>query len=663
MPGRRLLFLLVLGVLPARAQNPIADITEPVLTPFALYQPDRIEYIPAVPDYAIQPDFSDVVNFDRFYFSDDEQARLQKNHFFARKGRYSQFYDSYNACTWNGTPVFVTTDAVLHIYHTLFDRLLRDIEVRFFMPALERLITALIERTEPLCSEQQGETVREAALRNLAYLHVARCLLHGQLENVPLSIRDWVQAEWELIQKQEGYAFSPIFGSFSALDYSRFKPRGHYTQSNALRRYFQTLTWFGKMIFTMEPEKFPKLAERHTLQAVLLTQALCRLENEETPLADYEQIIHPTNFFIGPPDDPAVLEYRGIAEQIYGPDWLQLDADTLADAARLSAFMDEAQKLPEPEIPNWIYGSFITYKGFRFMGQRTIPDSYLFSRLVMPYVDERLMPMGLDVMAVLGSERAAAHLDTLYQQTRYANYGYQRSVLGAEFAARPAADWAQNLYWNWLYTLLPLLTSKGSGYPVFMQSPAWADKELMTALASWAELRHDTILYAKQSTTPCCIPPGTPRSYVEPNPQLYARLGALLRYTRDGLEQRDLLPQDYRDRITLFDHLLAFLRDVAVKELQNEPLSDSEYDNIFCFGDAAKKLLAEFEPNDPWNMDADDMAVIADVHTDSNTDQCLQVGVAYPLELFVIVREGGITRITVGTVFSYYEFNQPISER
>ncbi|GAH96290.1 unnamed protein product, partial [marine sediment metagenome] len=63
-------------------------------------------------------------------------------------------------------------------------------------------------------------------------------------------------------------------------------------------------------------------------------------------------------------------------------------------------------------------------------------------------------------------------------------------------------EWKQNLYWRWLYALLPLLEeNKDVDLPCFIQSPAWVDKELQTVLGSWTELRHDTILYAKQSYT------------------------------------------------------------------------------------------------------------------------------------------------------------------
>src|SRR3712207_8909183 len=51
------------------------------------------------------------------------------------------------------------------------------------------------------------------------------------------------------------------------------------------------------------------------------------------------------------------------------------------------------------------------------------------------------------------------------------------------------------------YTTLFRSKPRGQGYPTFMQQSDYTDKELETALASWASLRHDTILYAEQSYT------------------------------------------------------------------------------------------------------------------------------------------------------------------
>ena len=160
----------------------------------------------------------------------------------------------------------------------------------------------------------------------------------------------------------------------------------------------------------------------------------------------------------------------------------------------------------------------------RHMGQRFIPDSYVFSNIVDPYTGEykgeliegdkapftlvtsgagkqiRGFPRGLDVMSLLGSERAVYWLDEL-NDSSYENYSARYEELDSEFSNFSAADWNRNLYWSWLYSLQPLLKDYGSGYPTFMQTDAWQDKELSTSLASWTELRHDTILYAKQSET------------------------------------------------------------------------------------------------------------------------------------------------------------------
>jgi hypothetical protein len=101
----------------------------------------------------------------------------------------------------------------------------------------------------------------------------------------------------------------------------------------------------------------------------------------------------------------------------------------------------------------------------------------------------------------------------------------------------------QNLYWSWLYTLDALIGEKGEGYPSFMHSKAWLHKELNTFLSSWTELKHDTILYAKQIYAEMGggMAGVDDRGYVEPNPKLYARLAALVNMTREGLSTRIII--------------------------------------------------------------------------------------------------------------------------
>src|SRR5207248_127415 len=115
--------------------------------------------------------------------------------------------------------------------------------------------------------------------------------------------------------------------------------------------------------------------------------------------------------------------------------------------------------------------------------------------------------------------------------------------------------------WSWLYALQPLLTRFGPGYPTFMTTTAYHTKSLNTALASWAQLRHDTILYAKQSYTmfkPVMAerPVKPVQGYVEPLPELYARLLALTRMTSRGLGDMKVLDEKATQRLAALDALL-----------------------------------------------------------------------------------------------------------
>jgi hypothetical protein len=109
----------------------------------------------------------------------------------------------------------------------------------------------------------------------------------------------------------------------------------------------------------------------------------------------------------------------------------------------------------------------------------------------------RGLPKGLDFMAAMGSEEAYTILKDM-GENQYANYDTQMTKVRKEIGGLQTDSWTQNLYWSWLYALQPLLEPKDAQYPSFMRTQAWTRKDLHTALGSWTELKHDTILYAKQ---------------------------------------------------------------------------------------------------------------------------------------------------------------------
>ncbi|WP_254591385.1 DUF3160 domain-containing protein [Methanocella conradii] len=413
----------------------------------------------------------------------------------------------------------------------------------------------------------------------------------------------------------------------------------------------------------------PGAAKEQTRMAILITLAL-----KDKALDLWKGIYEPTVFFVGETDDLSAFDYSQLLLEVYGSDISLAD---LADDTKLQAFIDKALKLKEPRIVSTLLtdqeyaeSGTDTIKGFRLMGQRFIPDSYMFQELVYAKVgtqaDPRLFPMGLDVMAVLGSKRAYEILDSVYNETRYLNYGKQMESLRQQFTALKAEDWTQNLYWCWLYCLMALLNEKGDGYPSFMKSQAWTDKELNTSLGSWTELRHDTILYAKQSyTMSAVIPTELAKGYVEPNPELYGRLASLTSMTIEGLRSRSLLLEAFSGRLTALKDLLVSLKSISEKELTSTALSDDDYSLIRGYGNILENLTT-FPPEVSGAITSDvdkRMAIVADVHTDVNTGMVLEEAVGNPYHIFVAVPIEGNLTIVKGAAFSYYEFKQPMSDR
>jgi hypothetical protein len=666
---------------------PLAQaIAETVSGRFAAYEPYPVEVEPSVQPYAV--DLNSVANPDVLLaLSDRQRTLLEQNGFVVVPHGAQQIYQIYQAAKDQSQPIFVTTDALLHTYHILYDYTLRFAEIKHFVDDLQGLNEAMLAASLQQVQSTSGQ-VQEAAERNVAFFAVASVLLDPSVA-VPSEVQGLVQAELSLIEAHGGFAESPIFGYEE--DYSQYVPRGHYTRNETFERYFKAMMWYGRVMFRLKPGDKPEGVQKgrmETRQAILVVAALQSATVGEQPaLAIWDRIYEPTVFFVGQTDDLNVYDYSQLIKEVYGE---SLNLGDLEDESRLDAFIEKAMTLHPPEIVS----SFVTdqedpeevTKGFRFMGQRFIPDSYIFQQLVydevklyqgtgQPFtkVDSiagpiRGFPRGLDVASVLGSQRAEEIIEA-EGDADYDGYPEQLAKLRGEFAALPAEQWVENLYWNWLYSLRPLLEVKGEGYPVFMQNKAWMDKDLNAFLGSWTELRHDTILYAKQSYTVMATglmpEPEPAKGYVEPQPEVYARLAALCRQMRIGLEERGLLNPEYTDKLNRMESLLLSLKTIAEKELSGQALTDEEYAQIRNIADVLEGITTfSVEVEDQITSEADErMAIVADVHTEGNSGQVLEEGVGDAFTIYVVAPVEGQQVVAQGGVFSYYEFKQPMSDR
>ncbi len=655
---------------------------------FAAYPEITVALPETYQGYTLPVDTAALGNYDHFAFSDAQNALLAQNGFVVAPARWLEFFQVYESARYNETPIFVTTDSVYHVYHLLFDKMLRDLEREHFEPDIRALTQACLQSAYDLYVELQGTELEDTARGVVAYFGVADALINPEAV-IPSEVTDLVAGELALIEGHAGLNGSPLFSRNCPTgcdpcdtvppqecldqpclceDYSQYVPRGHYTRSEQLERYFRTMMWYGRINMRLQqPDE--------TRMALLITYIMRHTDVDGTPADQvWARVYDPTVFIVGKADDLGFHEYGTIWDATFGPD---APASAIADADKFAAFVAAARQLPPPQINSmWVYiweDKEQVTQGFRFMGQRFVLDAYVFDEMTWREVgemgNERWLPKGLDVMAALGSEEAYTILDDM-GETAYLHYPEQMEKLRGEIAALELDSWTQNLYWNWLYAFGPLLEPKGEQYPAFMQSQAWTRKDMHTALASWTELKHDTILYAKQSMAEMGggAPPEPSHGWVEPNPEAYARLLALTRMTHDGLGSRDLLTENTDANLSRLDDLLVFLLEASQHELAGEPLTDDDYWRIEYYGGELEAMtLAAADKEDGEGevfFEQDDQApIVADVATDPN-GYVLEEGSGYIFGIYVVVPDGrGGLHITQGGVYSYYEFPWPIDDR
>ena len=452
------------------------------------------------------------------------------------------------------------------------------------------------------------------------------------------------------------------------IDYTQFVPRGHYTRTEDLKKYFKAMMWYGLAPFPLEYQGEggrPVRADRQIRQALLITHALGDPGDDKGLWRSWQEVYIPITVLVGQSDDFTPGDYQKVAGEALGKGWQPQDLER--DDA-VAAFYEAARKLPGPRIRQQLVG-IPTGPQFRFMGQRYIPDSEMLQEL--SHWPERPFPRGLDVPAVLGSARARDHLLKEYREgEKWAEYPSKLTALQSRFGGLDLGTWQSNLYYGWLWALKPVIEERGEGYPVFMRNQAWRDKNLNTFLGSWAELRHDTVLYGKQSGAECGgggeLPPPPP-SFVEPEVEFYSRLAWLVDSTRAHISRVGMLTEGMDYKLDYFARLIRFLERISLKELSGEPVTREEYDQLKIYGTILERLSIRVAANgikDWYEITSDtdrDMAIVTDVHTSGAS--VLEEGVGHADEIYVVVPAGGKLHLARGAVFSYYEFIHPASSR
>jgi hypothetical protein len=561
-----------------------------------------------------------------------ERAKLGENGFVvSERLSYPSFGQALLDTYQKDLPVMVTADMILHALHSSYDAILMELELTVLRPTIRE---SLLATRGALAGFEATTPEAQAALSDCdMYLTVALSLLDGQqLASAGGTVDDKVTFFLTKIAAL-GMEGVEIFGAPRIMDFSQFEPRGHYEDLPELQQYFRAMMWLGRVdLRFVEFDPYADqwiFRDRQLADAWLLTSA-AKASGATVGLLKADTILRA---LVGDVDYVTFVGVEGLSAA-HGID--SLDEASALDADTTSAVTEEllAGKWGEQKInSHWLTTNPMSAEptplppAFAFFGQRFTVDSHVFSNVVYDNIVNdgqkmyRRLPDPLDALFVLGNSQVLPHLMGELEQ-----WQYQGNLHSLRFLVDwyDAGFWAKNVYNLWLSALRGLNEpTTASIYPEAMRTPAWRDRIINTQFGSWAQLRHDTLLYVKQSYTGGC---DYPTGWVDAYPELWAALetvgdrmteavvgtpaeqnvGAFFANWKATMARLGSIAQGQLDGLPLSAEDQAFLHDTAIASEEGCVIAlTGWYAGLFFEGSDA---ALEWDPT------------IADVHTNPSED-------------------------------------------
>lgn len=599
----------------------------------------------------------------RFNLDKKEQDALARSGFVVpARLTFPSYSHAFHEIYQSEMPLYVSVDAILHAVYIGNDRTLERVEQRRLAPLLGRTLAALHCTLPKVAPSYPPEVARDLDV----YLTVARSLLDERPVSAAFEGSD---AEATSLVKRAldaaSLAVVPLFGRDRYVDFTMFTPRGHYTRSPDLTRYFRAATWLARVELNLVSRSSRSSAStdaadpRETPREAIDALALADLAERAGAMDAIRAMDAAWSAFAGiredvPLDHLASIRSRAAIADLRAPDAFdQLKAAIGQGYTRTTRlhFMPKGTR----ELP--VIATLL--------GPRVVADAAATQALVEPVTPGRHVVHAAEMAYALGLDRAKAHL-------------------GGEIAAHPLL--AQNLdkarqitrtprssndlYSAWLGAALALAERPSGALPSFMKTEAFADMRVGSAIAAFAQLKHNTVLIAGNAYDQggCEIPDG----YVEPAPAVYR---ALVAYAERGLAAAKVF--DPKDEARSFEYftrtakILRALGSIAASELEGRALSADEQRFLSMILEMTMGATSAPPTYTGWYFDlfptrTDALAgadFIADYFTSGEKGVISYVGASAPRLGVFVVDTNGSPRVVVGPVARAYEHQGPLAKR
>ena len=449
--------------------------------------------------------------------SEKDISSLEKNRILITNDTYKQIFSAYIG---SKKPSFITSDSFLNAYHVAYEESILQLENTMAgrLPFILKMILKSINDTDYNITGNPM-LLSSAKKRATLVIGIALRLTDDSFRLKDDELNSIIEEEIKRIFKAKDILMPDWLGkpdpTFIAIDYSRFRPRGFYTQSERLKRYFRAVSWLQAIPFRVSKDE-------ELLAILMLGKSISSGRIEESSLLRkrLSSFLNAYNTFIGTGDNWDLMDAADRTRNDFRMDltddnlqkwrdWLM--AEALSNGAgskindRIRSAHYDPEKKPEPE--------------FRIISAYRVPDAILFQQTTDPDKFKRPYPEGLEVLTVLGSDFAGRNLN-----------GQKKKILKT-IEPYKACFTGESLYIKYLDVLKTLIDEPDSEAPDFMKTTAWKIKSSNTALSGWAQLRHTWTLQAKLNNHSLSAPAG-PKGFVEPEPEFFSKMSELLSDTQ-----------------------------------------------------------------------------------------------------------------------------------
>ena len=302
---------------------------------------------------------------------------------------WQRFHEAYAWIYWKDLPVLITSDSILHTMHQSYLNLLKRLEYEILIPEMHSFL-----KYSKLAVQEAQQTATDPSLDHLyadveTFIAVGQALLDGQ------STGGETGKYVKLAQQANSYSQIELFNTEYLVDFTLFKPRGHYAETETLQRYFRAMNWLAQIDFRfveydMETNE-PTVNHEAIAAALILQDAI----DDAGQHARWDSINGILEILVGRSDNMTLTDLdRFRADMQLNIPFAALQPSPTAILDQLAAVDYGRQRITgqiiERHIDNDSSDSIPRPVSFMLMGQRFALDSFVLGNVVY----DRMMKEG-----------------------------------------------------------------------------------------------------------------------------------------------------------------------------------------------------------------------------------------------------------------------------